>query len=100
MTESSSSCQINLNTGGRSEEEYEKKRRDQLFILCVAEILLSLGSSLEDHSVSTFMAKLQATIRQEDRQLTIIWAWNIVQIFIQLKTIWMVTFDVIHSSTH
>ena len=35
MTESSSSCQINLNTGGRSEEEYEKKRRDQLFILCV-----------------------------------------------------------------
>ena len=79
MTESSSSCQINLNTGGRSgsEEEYEKKRRDQLFILCVlriAGILFSLGSSLEDHSVSTFTAKLQATIRQEDRQLTIIWA--------------------------
>ena len=74
MTESSSSCQINLNTGGRSEEEYEKNRRDQLYILCVEEILLSLGFSLEDHSVSTFMAKLQATIRLEDRQLTITWA--------------------------
>ena len=39
------------------------------------------------------MGKLQATIRQEDRQLTIFWAQNIVLTFTQLKTIWMVTFS-------
>ena len=78
-----------------SQDEREKKR-DKFYWTCVEEIILSfnlLGSSLEEHLVFTFMGKLQATIRQEDRQLTIFWAQKIVRIFTQLKTIWMVTFN-------
>ena len=79
-----------------SQDEREKKR-DKFYCAYVKEIILSnfliLGSSLEEHLVFTFMGKLQATIRQEDRQLTIFWAQNIVRIFTQLKTIWMVTFN-------
>ena len=61
---------------------------------CKEQILFCTGSNLEDHLAFIFMAKLQAIIRQEDRQLMIIWALNIVQIFIQLKIIWMVSIKI------
>ena len=41
MTERGSSCQINLNTGGMSQDEREKKR-DKFYCTCVEEIILSI----------------------------------------------------------